>query len=242
MKGVILAGGFGTRLMPLTKITNKHLLPIYNKLMIHYPLQTLIDAGIKEILIVAGPEHAGDFLRLLGSGKEFGVRLFYEMQDEAGGIAQALSLAEDFVDNDNCIVILGDNILEDNIKEHVENFEKGSKIFLKKIPDPERFGVPELDENNNVLSIEEKPKQPKSPYAVTGIYIYDSSVFDIIKTLKPSARGELEITDVNNAYIKKGQMKACFLKGFWTDAGTIESLHKASNLIAERDVNGGKII
>ncbi len=234
MKGIILAGGFGTRLMPLTKITNKHLLPIYNRLMIHYPLQTLIDAGIKEIMIVTGSEHTGDFLRLLGTGRDFGIKLSYEMQEGAGGIAEALNLAEDFIGSDSCVVILGDNIIEDSIKEEIGNFEKGAKIFLKEVSDPKRFGVPELN-GNEVISIEEKPNNPKSNYAVVGIYIYDNQVFDIIKTLKPSQRGELEITDVNNEYIKKKEMKASFLKGYWTDAGTFESLHNASVLVRKKE-------
>lgn len=235
MKGIILAGGFGIRLMPLTKITNKHLLPIYNKFMIHYPLQTLIDAGIKEIMIVTGSEHTGDFLRLLGTGRDFNIKLSYEMQEGSGGIAEALGLAKDFIGSDNCVVILGDNIIEDNIKEEIDNFEKGAKIFLKQVPDPERFGVPELN-GGEVVSIEEKPKNPKSSYAITGIYIYDNQVFDIIKTLKPSQRSELEITDVNNEYIKKKEMKVCFLKGYWTDAGTVESLHKAAVLVREKEL------
>lgn len=233
MKGVILAGGTGSRLFPLTKVTNKHLLPIYNKPMIYYPMQTLIDAGIKEILIVSGPGHAGHFVNLLGSGKEFGVKLSYDIQDEAGGIAQALSLAEDFADHEKIMVVLGDNIIEDNLKKEAGNFKEGAKIFLKKVPDPKRFGVPELD-GDKVMSIEEKPKEPKSEYAVTGVYMYDKNVFDIIRTLKPSGRGELEITDVNNAYIKQGEMVACKLKGFWTDAGTFESLYRASVLVREK--------
>lgn len=241
VKGVILAGGTGSRLYPCTKVTNKHLLPVYNKPMIYYPLQTLISAGIKEILIVSGPGHAGDFVNLLGSGKEFGVKLSYEIQDEVGGIAQALGLAEDFADEGNILVILGDNIFEDNIKEDVENFKGGAKIFLKEVPDPQRFGVAVL-EGNKVVKIEEKPKEPKSNYAITGLYMYDKEVFDIIKTLKPSERGELEITDVNNYYIKKGKMKWSILKGYWTDAGTFESLFRASQLVKqkeERDVKSG---
>ncbi len=233
IKGVILAGGTGSRLYPCTKVTNKHLLPIYNKPMIYYPLNTLINAGIKEILIVSGIEHAGDFLKLLGSGKEFGVRLTYEIQDEAAGIAQALSLAEDFVDNDKLVAILGDNIFEDNIKKHVSDFLysfDGAKIFLKKIPDANRFGVAEI-KNNKIINVEEKPKKPTSNYAVTGLYMYDRRVFNIIKSLKPSKRGEYEVTDVNNEYIKKSQMSYAILKGFWSDAGTFDSLFRASELI-----------
>jgi len=233
MKGVILAGGTGSRLFPLTKVTNKHLLPIYNKPMIYYPLQTLISANIKEVLIISGPEHAGHFLNLLGSGKEFGVKFTYEIQEKAGGIAQALSLAEDFSYNGPITVILGDNIYEDNFSEEIKSFEKGGMIFLKEVQDPERFGVAELN-GKNVIKIEEKPKIPKSNYCVTGLYVYDNEVFSVIKTLKPSKRGELEITDVNNYYIDKNAMKAEFVKGFWSDAGTFESLIKASNLIREK--------
>jgi glucose-1-phosphate thymidylyltransferase len=231
MKGIILAGGHGTRLMPCTKVTNKHLLPVFNKPMIYYPLQTLIDAGIKEILIVSGPGHAGHFVNLLGSGKEFGVKLSYEIQDEAGGIAQALGLAEDFADNEEIAVILGDNIFED--KFNFSDFKGGAINFLKGVPDAFRFGVAEV-KDGSIVSIEEKPKKPKSNYAVTGLYIYDKEVFDIIKTLRPSGRGELEITDVNNHFVKKGKMKAKFVEGFWSDAGTFDSLMRASNLVYEK--------
>ena len=233
IKGVILAGGTGSRLYPCTKITNKHLLPVYNKPMIYYPLYTLINAGIKDILIISGIEHAGDFLKLLGSGKDFGVRLTYEIQDEAAGIAQALSLAEDFVDADKLVAILGDNIFEDDIKKHVFDFSysfDGAKIFLKRIPDANRFGVAEI-KNGKIVGVEEKPKKPKSNYAVAGLYMYDRRVFNIIKNLKPSKRGEYEITDVNNEYIKKRQMSYTILKGFWSDAGTFDSLLRASELI-----------
>ncbi|RMF54315.1 spore coat protein [Candidatus Woesearchaeota archaeon] len=233
MKGVVLAGGTGSRLMPCTKVTNKHLLPVYNKPMIYYPLQTLIDAGIKEILIVSGPGHAGHFLNLLGSGSEFGVKFTYEIQEEAGGIAQALGLAEDFADNEAVAVILGDNVFEDNFKEEIQSFKKGAKIFIKEVPDPHRFGVVEL-EGDKVIGIEEKPKNPKSNYCVTGLYIYDNEVFDVIKTLKPSERGELEITDVNNHYIDKGKMTAVKVKGFWSDAGTFDSLLRASILVKQK--------
>jgi len=233
MKGVILAGGTGSRMMPCTKVTNKHLLPVYDKPMIFYPLQTMIDGGIKDILIVSGPGHAGHFLNLLGSGKDFGVKLTFEIQDKAGGIAQALGLAESFADEGPVIVILGDNIFEDSIKKDVQNFKGGAKIFLKEVHDPERFGVAEL-KGDKVMSIEEKPKKPKSNWAVTGLYIYDADVFKVIKTLKPSARGELEITDVNNYYVKKGKMEAAFLKGFWSDAGTFDSLLRASQLVKEK--------
>ncbi|MFY9410016.1 MAG: sugar phosphate nucleotidyltransferase [Methanosarcina flavescens] len=232
MKGVILAGGTGSRLYPLTKVTNKHLLPVYDKPMIYYPLETLISAGIKDIMIVSGRGHAGHFLELLGSGVDFGVHFTYEIQEQAGGIAQALSLAEDFVDGDSVTVVLGDNIFQDNIKEDVENFKNGAKIFLKEVPDAHRFGVAEL-KGEKVIGIEEKPKEPKSNFAVTGLYIYDSDVFDAIKTLKPSGRGELEITDVNNYYINKGMMEYKALEGFWSDAGTFESLLRAGMLVKQ---------
>jgi glucose-1-phosphate thymidylyltransferase len=230
MKGVILAGGTGSRLYPLTKVTNKHLLPVYDKPMIYYPLQTLISAGIKDIMIVSGRGHAGHFLELLGSGSELGVHFTYEIQEEAGGIAQALSFAEDFADKDDVTVILGDNIFQDNIKEDISAFSGGAKIFLKEVPDAHRFGVAEL-EGNRVAGIEEKPEIPKSNFAVTGLYIYDCEVFNAIKTLKPSGRGELEITDVNNYYINKKVMKYRVLNGFWSDAGTFESLFRASELV-----------
>ena len=232
MKGAILAGGTGSRLMPLTKVTNKHLLPVYNKPMIYYPLQTLIDMGIKEILIVSGPGHAGHFVNLLGSGRKLGVSFSYEIQDEAGGIAQALSLAEDFADKEPICVILGDNVFEDKID--ISDFKEGARIYLKKVQDANRFGVAEINEKGKVLSIEEKPKNPKSNLAVSGLYIYDNEVFEIIKTLKPSARGELEITDVNNTYIKKGKMDSKILEGFWSDAGTFESLFRASELVRKK--------
>lgn len=230
MKGVILAGGTGSRLYPLTKVTNKHLLPVYDKPMIYYPIQTLINAGIKEIMIVSGKGHAGHFLELLGSGSELGVRLTYEIQEEAGGIAQALGLAEDFADNSPVTMILGDNIFQDNIIDSVKSFTSGAKIFLKEVSDAHRFGVAEID-GNRIISIEEKPKIPKSSLAVTGLYIYDSRVFEIIRNLKPSGRGELEITDVNNAYVRMSEMEYSILEGFWSDAGTFESLFRASELV-----------
>jgi len=236
LKGVILAGGLGTRLYPLTKITNKHLLPIYCKPMIYYPIQTLVDAGITEILIVTGGQHAGEFLRLLGNGAEFGLKhINYTYQEGEGGIAQALRLAEHFADKDRVVVILGDNIIEKSIKGVVEEFKKqpkGARILLKKVEDPERFGVAEL-KGDKIVSIEEKPKNPKSNYAVTGIYMYDNEVFDIIRTLRPSRRGELEITDVNNAYIRRKQLSYSVLDGWWTDSGTFESLLRANNLVAK---------
>lgn len=240
MKGIILAGGLGTRLSPLTRITNKHLLPVYNKPMIYYPIQTLINARIYDILIVTGGNSAGEFLRLLGNGKEFGLKhLNYTYQEGEGGIAEALGLAEHFSDKDKVIVVLGDNIIQKNIVKAVGEFERqdnGAKILLKEVPDPERFGVP-VFEGDAIVRIEEKPETPKSKYAVTGIYMYDSSVFDIIKTLKPSDRGELEITDVNNRYIERGTLTYSILDGWWTDAGTFESLHRASNLVADTGAN-----
>lgn len=235
MKGVILAGGTGSRLFPLTKVTNKHLLPIYNKPMIYYPIETLKKAGIKDILIVSGRHHAGHFLELLGRGEELGLRLSYAIQEKEGGIAEALSLAEDFVGNDNVAVILGDNIFGDNFEKDITSFKEGARIFIKKVEDPERFGVAELV-GNRVINIEEKPKFPKTNYAVTGIYIYDSKVFNIIKTLVRSDRGELEITDVNNRYIHEGKMDSCLVNGFWSDAGTFESLFNSSRFIREKTV------
>lgn len=231
MKGVLLAGGNGRRLNPLTDITNKHLLPVYNKPMILYPLQTLTDAGIKDILVITGREYAGGFLKLLGSGRNYGCSLTYEIQDEAGGIAQALGLAEDFADGENIAVILGDNIFEDNFKKDIGDFEgqKGARIFLKQTKDASRFGVAELD-GDKIVNIEEKPSKPKTDLAVTGFYLYDSGVFEVIKNLQPSGRGELEITDVNNHYIKQDLMKAHTVAGNWTDAGTFESLYRANRV------------
>ena len=234
MKGVILAGGNGTRLYPLTKVTNKHLLPVYNKPMIYYPIERLVSAGITDIIIVTGKENAGNFMNLLGSGKEFGARFHYTLQDESGGIAHALLLVQGFVKDDSMTVILGDNIILDDVSEHVKTFEEGARIFLKEVNDPQRFGVPEFDENNKIKRIEEKPKEPKSNYAVTGIYQYDNTVFDKISRLKPSARGELEITDVNNLYLEEGKLSHAFLKEPWLDAGTFESLLEASNILRER--------
>jgi len=237
MKGVILAGGLGRRLDPLTRITNKHLLPIYNKPMIFYPIETLVEAGITDILIVTGGNHAGEFLRLLGNGKEFGLRhINYTYQKGEGGIAEALGLAEHFVDNDKMVVILGDNIVEKSIKRYVDEFKKqpgGARILLKRVADPQRFGVAEI-KGRTIIRIEEKPKVPKSDLVVTGIYMYDSKVFDIIKTLKPSKRGELEITDVNNTYIKRGEMRFSILDGWWSDCGTYDSLLRAGNLVAKK--------
>jgi len=240
MKGVILAGGLGTRLHPLTKVTNKHLLPVGRKPMIYYPIECLVNAGITDILIVTGGNNSGDFLRLLGNGKEFGLKhINYTYQEGEGGIADALLLAEHFAGGERICVILGDNIIEGNIRNAAIDFEKqpeGAKIFLKEVPDPQRFGVPELD-HDRVVRIEEKPDDPKSPYAVIGIYMYDSQVFDLIRPLTPSDRGELEITDVNNAYIDKGLMTCEILQGWWTDAGQFESLLRANELVSTVGAN-----
>ena len=240
MKGIVLAGGLGTRLRPLTSVTNKHLLPVFNQPMIYFPIQTLVNAGITDIMIVTGGNSAGDFLKLLGNGKAFGLKhLNYTYQEGEGGIAAALSLVEHFAGEDPICVVLGDNIIQGNIRAAADAYREqggGAKILLKKVTDPERFGVPELD-GQRVLRIDEKPKQPKSEYAVIGIYMYDSAVFNIIRTLKPSGRGELEITDVNNAYISRGEMTWDELAGWWTDAGTFESLLHASNLVAETGAN-----
>lgn len=244
MKGVVLAGGLGSRLMPLTAVTNKHLLPIYNQPMIYYPIQTLVNAGITDIMIVTGGNSAGDFLKLLGNGKAFGLKhLNYTYQEGEGGIAAALSLVEHFAGREPVCVILGDNIIQGNICAAADGYRrqgKGAKILLKRVPDPQRFGVPELD-GDRVLRIDEKPSNPKSEFAVIGIYMYDATVFDIIKTLKPSGRGELEITDVNNAYIQRGEMTWNELDGWWSDAGTFESLRHASNLVAQTGANNKNI-
>lgn len=237
MKGVILAGGLGSRLHPLTKVTNKHLLPIYHKPMIYYPLETLVRAGLRDILLVTGGNSAGEFLRLLGNGREFGLKhIDYTYQEGEGGIAEALSLAEDFADGDKLAVLLGDNMIEQEMRPFVERFRRqksGARLLLKKVEDPERFGVVEL-KGNKIVRIVEKPKRPKSPYIVTGFYLYDPRVFDIIRTLKPSGRGELEITDVNNHYLQEGLLEYDLLEGFWTDAGTFDSLLRANILVAEK--------
>jgi glucose-1-phosphate thymidylyltransferase len=236
VKGVVLAGGHGTRLAPLTRVTNKHLLPIYKKPMIYYPIEKLVRAGITDIMVVTGGPFAGDFLKLLGNGREFGLRdLHYTYQEGEGGIAVALGLTEHFVDRDRVVVILGDNIFSGEIGDGLARFMKqkgGAKIFLKEVADPERFGVPEL-RGKRVVGIEEKPRNPKSKYAVTGIYMYDNEVYKIVKTLKPSSRGELEITDVNNHYVRAGALTFETLDGWWTDAGTFESLLRANQLVAE---------
>jgi glucose-1-phosphate thymidylyltransferase len=242
MKGIVLAGGTGSRLFPLTKITNKHLLHIYDRPMIYYPIQTLVDAGIRDILIVTGGRNSGDFLRLLGNGKHFGLaHINYTYQEGEGGIADALALAEHFADGQKICVVLGDNIIEKDIRAAADQFRnqrQGAHILLKRVTDAERFGVAEVS-GGRVVGIEEKPRNPKSDYAVTGIYMYDPSVFDKIKTLVPSSRGELEITDVNNAYIHEGTMTFSFLEGWWTDAGTFDSLLRAANLVAQSAAHKG---
>lgn len=243
MKGIILAGGNGTRLLPCTRVTNKHLLPVYDKPMIYYPIETLVSGGINEILIITGGNSPGDFLKLLKNGKELGLKeINYAYQEGAGGIADALSLAEDFADGGKITVILGDNIIDDNIKKYVDDFkrqEKGAKLFLKEIGDPKRFGVAEI-KNGKVIGIEEKPSKPKSNFAVTGIYMYDKQVFDVIKTLKPSGRGELEVTDVNNFYVNQGTATYEILRGYWSDAGKFESLFLASEFIRNKKALQGE--
>jgi glucose-1-phosphate thymidylyltransferase len=234
LKGVVLAGGTGSRLMPLTKVTNKHLLPVGQKPMIFYPIEKLTSIGIEEILIVTGVDHMGDVVNLLGSGKDFACRFTYKVQDQAGGIAQALALAENFADDQPMVVILGDNIFQNSLKSYADKFiaqKKGARILLKQVSNPQRFGVAEIIDDK-VVGIQEKPEEPKSNYVVTGIYFYDPSVFDIIRTLKPSARGEYEITHVNDAYIASGQLCFNILDGWWTDAGTFESLNRANELVA----------
>ena len=235
LRGVVLAGGTGSRLRPLTKVTNKHLLPVGQKPMIYYPIEKLTQIGITQILIVTGVEYIGDVVSLLGSGVEFGCEFTYKVQDQAGGIAQALALADGFSNNDPVAVILGDNIFQANLKSYADKFmaqKTGARVLLQKVANPQRFGVAEVS-GTKVTGIEEKPKNPKSDYAVTGIYFYDSTVFDIIKTLKPSARGELEVTDINNSYIAKGTLEYDILEGWWTDAGTFESLSRAGKLVEE---------
>lgn len=227
MKGIILAGGAGTRLSPLTKVTSKQLLPIYNKPMIFYPLETLRQAGIKDILIIVAPERAGDFLRLLGSGKEFGCKFTYEIQDKPEGLAQAFVIGKNFIGQDPVTLILGDNLFEDDFSQAISTFQTGARVFAKQVPDPERFGVVEFDQNAKAISIEEKPQQPKSNYAVTGLYIYDNTVVQKAANLQPSARGELEITDLNNLYLKEGTLDVAQVQGKWLDTGTFESLHEA---------------
>lgn len=234
MRGIILSAGSGTRLSPCTKITSKQLLPVYNRPMIYYPLNTLIKAGIKEILIIVAPDRAGDYLRLLGSGKEFGVKFTYEIQDRPEGIAQAFIIGENFIDVEDVCLILGDNIFEDDLTESIQNFKSGGQVFAKKVPDPERFGIVEFNEQMQAMSIEEKPVQPKSNYAVVGLYIYDGRVVEIAKNLQPSARGELEITDINKKYLELGELNISLIKGQWIDAGTFDSLLEAQKLAKEK--------
>jgi glucose-1-phosphate thymidylyltransferase len=234
MKGIILSGGSASRLRPCTKVTSKQLLPVYNRPMIYYPLNTLIKAGIKDILIIVSPEHAGHYLNLLGSGKELGVNFVYEVQDKPEGLAQAFLIGENFIDDNDVCMILGDNIFEDDFSDDIKNFSSGAKVFAKKVSDPKRFGVVEFDENKKVLSIEEKPENPRSDYCVTGLYIYDKDVVEIAKNLKPSDRGELEITDINKKYLEKRKLEVGMVNGEWIDAGTFDSLLKAQKLSKEK--------
>lgn len=234
MKGIVLAGGRATRLRPLTKITSKQLLPVYNKPMIYYPIETLIKGGIKDILIIISPEYSGHFLNLLGSGKEFGVNFSYEVQDEPRGLADAFRVGENFIGDDNVTMILGDNIFDFDFSESIKSFSKGAKIYAKEVTDPQRFGVVEFGPDKKALSIEEKPKEPKSNFAVVGIYTYDNRVVEIAKRIQPSDRGEIEITDINNEYLKMGELTVDLLQGIWEDAGTFDSLLRANNYWAER--------
>lgn len=234
MKGIVLAGGRATRLRPLTKITSKQLLPVYDKPMIYYPIDTLIKGGIKEILVIVAPEYSGHFLHLLGSGKEMGVKFSFEIQEEPGGIAQAFVVGERFIGSDPVTLILGDNIFDYDFSQSIKNFKTGAKIFAKEVSDPERFGVVEFDAQHKALSIEEKPKDPKSNFAVVGMYIYDNKVVDIAKSLKPSDRGEVEITDVNKEYLQKGELQVDIIDGIWEDAGTFDSLLRVNNYWAEK--------
>lgn len=236
MKGIILAGGSGTRLRPLTKVTSKQLLPIYNKPMIFYPLETLLQAGIRDILIIVAPDHAGDFLKLLGSGKEFGCKFTYEIQDKPEGLAQAFIIGENFIGNDSVTLILGDNLYEDNFSEAIKTFETGGRVFAKEVTDPQRFGVVEFDDNKKAITIEEKPEVPKSNFAVTGLYIYDNTVVQKAKSLQPSARGEIEVTDLNNVYLQEGTLDVAFVPGKWFDTGTFESLFEAIEFARNRDL------
>lgn len=234
MKGIILAGGEGTRLRPLTRVTSKQLLPIYNKPMILYPVETLLKAGIRDILIIVAPDHAGDFLNLLGSGKEYGANFTYEIQDKPEGLAQAFVIGADFIDNESVAMVLGDNIFEDDFSSIIASFTAGAHVFVKEVSDPERFGVAAFDENGKVTKIVEKPKEYLSNFAITGLYVYDNRVVEVARSLTPSARGELEITDLHNWYLERGELTADVVKGEWIDAGTFESLLKASNLMARK--------
>jgi len=234
MRGIILSGGSATRLRPCTKVTSKQLLPVYNRPMIYYPLNTLVKAGIKEILIIISPERAGDYLNLLGSGRQFGIKLTYEIQDKPRGLAEAFIIGENFIDNDNVTMILGDNIFEDDFTDDIKNFQSGARVFVKKVPDPERFGVVEINDQNQVISIEEKPLQPKSDLAVTGLYIYDQRVIEVAKQVQPSARGELEIVDLHNWYLQRHELEVSIVNGEWIDAGTFDSLLRAQILARDR--------
>lgn len=234
MKGIILAGGRATRLRPLTWVTSKQLLPVYNKPMIYYPIETLTKAGITEILVIVSPEFAGHYLNLLGTGKEVGAHISYVVQAEPGGLPEAFIYGEDFIDNDNVTLILGDNIFDYDFSNHIKNFKSGGEIYAKEVHDPERFGVVEFDKDGKVISIEEKPKNPKSNYAAVGIYTFDSRVVKYAKELKPSARGELEIVDLHNRYLKDGELKVNIINGIWEDAGTFDSLLRAGNIMAEK--------
>ena len=237
MKGIVLAGGRATRLRPLTKITSKQLLPVYDKPMIYYPIDTLIKGGIKDILVIVAPEYAGHFLRLLGSGKEMGVRFTYEIQEEPRGLPDAFIVGEHFIGHGPVCMILGDNIFDYDFSQSIKNFTTGAKIFAKEVIDPERFGVVEFDAQHKALSIEEKPKSPKSNYSVVGMYIYDNKVVEIAKALKPSDRGEVEITDLNNIYLQKGELQVDIIDGIWEDAGTFDSLLRVNNYWAEKAKN-----
>jgi glucose-1-phosphate thymidylyltransferase len=234
MKGIILSGGSGTRLMPLTKVISKQLLPVYNKPMIYYPLETLLKAGIKDILIIVSPEHSGQYMELLGSGSEFGAEFTYEIQARPEGLAQAFLIGENFIGNDNVCMILGDNIFEDDFSETIKNFQSGGQVFAKKVHDPERFGVVKFDDKMNAVKIEEKPKSHISDYAITGLYIYDNRVVEAARAAKPSARGELEITEIHNWYLDKKELRVDIVKGEWIDAGTFESLYKASEMARKK--------
>ena len=234
MRGIILSGGSATRLRPCTKVTSKQLLPIYNRPMIYYPLNTLVKAGIKEILIIVSPERAGDYLNLLGSGRQFGIKLTYEVQDKPRGLAEAFIIGENFIDDGDVTMILGDNIFEDDLTDDIRNFKSGAKIFAKKVPDPERFGVVEIDDKMQALSIVEKPLQPKSDLAITGLYIYDHRVIEVAKQVQPSARGELEIVDLHNGYLERNELEVAMINGEWIDAGTFDSLLSAQILARDR--------
>ena len=238
MKGIILAGGRATRLRPLTKITSKQLLPIYNKPMIFYPLETLLKAGIKNILIIIAPDYAGHFLNLLGSGKEFGAKFSYEIQEEPRGLADAFTVGESFIGKDNVTMILGDNIFDYDFTKEIRNFKSGGHIFAIKVPDPERYGIVEFDKNGKVISIVEKPKHPKSQYAIPGMYIFDNRVVDFVKDIKPSPRGELEITEIHNKYLELGELTVNTIDCLWEDAGTFDSLLRASNMMAAKAIEG----